>query len=115
MGWIRWAEMRLLEAADAGGWTLRKRHVSRPKCKSGTRYLWLTPPTRPRLMVRIADHPASPPFVHKPGSPPQSFDVHRVRTLQHVVGILTRGRMSLQLGELSPAGGGEPCRAAARS
>ena len=100
MGWMRWAEMRLLEAVDAGGWTVRKRHVCRPKHHAGTRYLWLVHPTRPPLKVRISDHQASPPFVHKPGSPPSAFDVYRVRALQHVVSLLTRGRMSLQLGEV---------------
>ena len=91
MIWAKWAECRVLEAAVAGGYELHRREASRY-----SRYLTLRHPTRPELMIRLSDHQARPPFASKPGKPVHAFDVHRLRALDHVVRLMTRGRMTVQ-------------------
>ncbi len=102
-GWVRWAEMRVLEAADAGGYVLAERHAS-----LRSRYLLMEHPRRPRLLIRVSDHRAAGGWSGVAGRPCQAFSVWRVAALAHVVKLLSRGAVSLLVEPpAAPAGGWE--------
>lgn len=93
-GWVRWAESRVLEAADLGGFVVRSRRVS-----GRSHYLKLHHPVRGWIVVRVSDHRPAWAWVTPAGRPVQAFSVIRTRTLDHVVRVLTSGSLSV-------AGGG---------
>ena len=94
--------MQVLEAADLGGYQVAERRVF---SKGRSRYLLLSHPSRPRVLVRVSDHPPSQ-WSHPIGRPHTAFAVHTARGLAHLVRLLSRGRFSLT-GVLRP-GQAEP-------